>query len=1600
MPNIISINNIIPETFLSITNESDIVIGIDNSELYKFGDYVELLINSVVINFYCDDNNNWNAPIKLSAGIGPLHVKLVKTNLSHVDFFVKINDGDETEKINIFVYNDCVVNSKDTAINTKNNNLKFLSDDNSSFMMLRTNPKLSGNIKLVIDSNNNMYLDTFKINGELSNKKYRKQKISGKSYYSNDVRNVFKDMTSDSIFAIPSLGNNLRNVQRNIDNQFIDIYNYGVRVNDDKLYSENFSMLAPLWINKNLPDFFVIFKCNEFMEIPSEYTPIQRFNFLLQNGIVVKTFDLRKNTIIGNYLYNHQSEIDQYMASTYIDINDYNYNVWNGISIDNGIISKYTETTYDMLHGNIDNQVALDQYITNGYERNRILNPYLINFEFLFDDDLEDTKNLSFNNYFGLYISNNEYKRLYCIKNNSDVNFYDETFNEIKYETYSDEAINLRERIYNVVIDSNSVDHNFIRITDKNKDDYYKVYASLPYKNIASPDVSYIGSINNKFLTININEPLHPGEHLRILDFNAEDGNSIFEVVASKVDNYNNVHDFYDNNSQTIVNYYPYEHSDKFLTHYCDIFSGYSDNDDMFIDHDGNKPSKYDIIKTQIAQIVKSFNNMTNKTFKISSYNDNSISFMAVSSNNMLKFQRITSDIIYNNSNILEITSNIDEYVTYYNNFVFNGSEIKMDQKYADELKAYLPCGFEVWNNRMTYIVDFIAPSTVNVSNDNTHVYSFNKKYYTDIDKRSIAKSDNGIYINIENFPIAYYTLSEDNTGNTQQLIRNNYDELTTSMIVSPYNLDEYILFAYDKLLLNNNILNIYSIAQMQYNIGGILPVRDFNFSVLDSSAYINGFKLLNSNSYYINGYDDLTALTTTLKPGDKFTMSASNKYHVSGVSAPLNIYDMSGSIITSINTSGELPIINGVIINETQNDIDIKDYSINLDDIVKIKGIENNSVESIDNYISLIDDNKNSLKRTSDIPLITPSTCKWCINGTDIIGNKIKLSYANIDISNYDAFNDSSLYLSDNDNFNFFGWGSYKYLSDYDRCYIYNDITDAIYLIENDKIIKRNLKSGITNNKISLLSIFSNNDDIYKKTSTLYYNEYTNSLESIICGKKIILDNLLDDPKKYNNYTFSVMRSSSNHDGKHTEIYIDNNLSFILMILYTSSYNNSYSLREKYLVNNNLDVSSFKFTKGNFDCDMKNIISNNWISCSSATTLNDKVDLFLSAMYKSNENDILHKSNYSFFIEDASFVKANSGFEANKIISSIDNNINVVIDNVLHETNNNINEYLLFDRKTDYKNSDALYIGNDILIYDITNNIKRYTKPANTIKFDGPISYNNALKTYAYYCNPEFINIIDFCVNEDDDIIKATRRDYIGCNTKIKNVNNLPQLWINKVIPNNEYPLLLRKAYLGIDVLYDVDVTRSAINDNLYRVYQLDNDAINNYHAVSGLRNTNLLNTFFGSIGLVMNDYDIFKISNWSSNQYLKIDVKSNDTSDDSIEKYLIKLNISDAANNYFLDINNFVNHYKNDDLAYIYDYIKNMLDRFYVINNKNNISVYKKYCKNITINNKLINYDNSMVKVENIKLDVIEEHGKYYANIELPNDNYQYAIVFKLIK
>lgn len=73
-----------------------------------------------------------------------------------------------------------------------------------SFMLLRTNPKLTGNVKLVVTEDNKLYLDAFKVSATsvLNNKSYRHKEVSADGDYAHDVYTVFGDLPKGEMYSI------------------------------------------------------------------------------------------------------------------------------------------------------------------------------------------------------------------------------------------------------------------------------------------------------------------------------------------------------------------------------------------------------------------------------------------------------------------------------------------------------------------------------------------------------------------------------------------------------------------------------------------------------------------------------------------------------------------------------------------------------------------------------------------------------------------------------------------------------------------------------------------------------------------------------------------------------------------------------------------------------------------------------------------------------------------------------------------------------------------------------------------------------------------------------------------------------------------------------------------------------------------------------------------------------------------------------------------------------------------------------------------------------------------------------------------------------
>ena len=102
--------------------------------------------------------------------------------------------------IDVSVLNRPYIISSDSISTFETSNVQV--EGEASYLLLRTNPKFSGNIKLTVDTSNYLYLDTFKVSDILSNKLYRKQKVSASSVLSGDIRRVFSSLPLGEMYRL------------------------------------------------------------------------------------------------------------------------------------------------------------------------------------------------------------------------------------------------------------------------------------------------------------------------------------------------------------------------------------------------------------------------------------------------------------------------------------------------------------------------------------------------------------------------------------------------------------------------------------------------------------------------------------------------------------------------------------------------------------------------------------------------------------------------------------------------------------------------------------------------------------------------------------------------------------------------------------------------------------------------------------------------------------------------------------------------------------------------------------------------------------------------------------------------------------------------------------------------------------------------------------------------------------------------------------------------------------------------------------------------------------------------------------------------------
>lgn len=279
-----------------------------------------------------------------------------------------------------------------------------------SFALLRTNVGLTTNIKVMVDSQYNLSLDSIESNEQLSIDKLKKVKFSKTNYYDELISYFYKNIPSEIAFQI-KFDNDLEVMSDDFSQQYDEIYQYGARnIIDNKNYSEEFEYFAPLYIKKNnLPKKFIIFRVDgPGIQLSSK----ENFTEDVVNKFkTVKLFDLTNLTKLGEWLERNYKNNPSFPETPLeMDFRSLEFCRWNGIDFQTG---GYTSKSFFM-DDIIDEEkeiYELEKFIFDQYANNKLVFPNILNLSFLFDDEPATPDSLrkwSINRYFGFYLDDLE----------------------------------------------------------------------------------------------------------------------------------------------------------------------------------------------------------------------------------------------------------------------------------------------------------------------------------------------------------------------------------------------------------------------------------------------------------------------------------------------------------------------------------------------------------------------------------------------------------------------------------------------------------------------------------------------------------------------------------------------------------------------------------------------------------------------------------------------------------------------------------------------------------------------------------------------------------------------------------------------------------------------------------------------------------------------------------------------------------------------------------------------------------------------------------------------------------------------------------------
>lgn len=285
-----------------------------------------------------------------------------------------------------------------------------------SFQMIRTNPLLTTNLQIVVDSNYNLYLESINSHKYLNNDAYKHFSMSKESYF-EDMIPLFYDKLPINIAYFVNDEDDEDIVYNDYAKQFDTLYWSGVgKVKDNDFFVEEFEYFAPLYINKdNLPSNFVILRVDdpaiyELAENDKIISNTTKDNFrteIIEKWKCVKLYDMTLKSKFGFWLDNNYTNNSRFpKAPLEFDSKKYNFTKWYGIDYFTGVYTDKSLYMEDKLWYE-NPHFKFEEFITENYKNNELIFPNIANFKFLFDDNPAspfEYKKYSLNRYYGFYV--------------------------------------------------------------------------------------------------------------------------------------------------------------------------------------------------------------------------------------------------------------------------------------------------------------------------------------------------------------------------------------------------------------------------------------------------------------------------------------------------------------------------------------------------------------------------------------------------------------------------------------------------------------------------------------------------------------------------------------------------------------------------------------------------------------------------------------------------------------------------------------------------------------------------------------------------------------------------------------------------------------------------------------------------------------------------------------------------------------------------------------------------------------------------------------------------------------------------------------------